>query len=545
MGRKFTKARVVLGILLAAAVAAGMWRWRDRTAQHEVEVTTVQIAPLVAKWSATGYVECRTAQVSAPQVGRLVRVFVREGDRVSPGQVLARLASLPEEAALRVQEEGVRVAVAQAEAAAAALREAAPVYADRIARAEAQVAAARERWQQALASLERDRKIAHANVAASSAEAKAARAQLADLEQGARAEEITQAEAAVAAAEATAARARVEKDRQEMLLQNGAVPRRAVDDAQEALLRAEAELQRARAALALLHEGTRPEQITAARARVQAAEQQQAAAEAQVVGLKVGEREVAAAAAALRAAEAELAETRSAVAHLDTLRHEARAAQAHVGQAAASEQEARAVMAERTLLTPFAGVIGRRYVDPGDLASPSQPLFSVVEAHRAWIAAEVDEQDLAPVRRGQRVSITAPAYPGRVFPGEIVSVGGEAVPQTEVRTGARIVRVRISLQPTSPAQRRLLKPGMEVDVAGSATLANQAILVPSDALLVDSAGSYVFVVEDQVVRQRHVQAGHASGRDTEVLSGLHSGEQVVVSGKEGLLDGARVVVRPR
>src|SRR5262249_60683526 len=124
------------------------------------------------------------------------------------------------------------------------------------------------------------------------------------------------------------------------------------------------------------------------------------------------------------------------------------------------------------------------------MASPSQAIFSIVEANETWVSAEVDEQDLAPVYEGQSVTVTAPAYVGRTFAGKVLRLGGEAVPQTEVRTGARIVRVRVSLDPTSPEARALLKPGMAGHISGKATLSAQAILATSDALMTDGAGDF-------------------------------------------------------
>jgi membrane fusion protein (multidrug efflux system) len=152
----------------------------------------------------------------------------------------------------------------------------------------------------------------------------------------------------------------------------------------------------------------------------------------------------------------------------------------------------------------------------------------------------VDEQDLAPVRPGGAVVLSAPGYPDRVFQGAVERVGAQAVPQTEVRTGTRIVRVRISLDPTPPAERALLKPGMQVHVRGSAVLSPRATLVPNDAVLTDAQGSYVFVVTQDRAHRRSVQTGFATGRETEILTGLRVGEQVVVSGKEAINEGVRV-----
>src|SRR5262245_36338889 len=107
--------------------------------RRSVRVAPVQRGPLASPWFATGYVECRTAQVGAPQIGRITEVLVQEGDPVAAGQVLARLNAEAEDATLRLQESGIAAAAAQARAARAAAREASQSYAGRAARAEAEV----------------------------------------------------------------------------------------------------------------------------------------------------------------------------------------------------------------------------------------------------------------------------------------------------------------------------------------------------------------------------------------------------------------------
>ena len=375
---------------------------------------------------------------------------------------------------------------------------------------------------------------------AARSELEAARATLRDLERGSRPEEIAQAEADLRGAEASLKRARTEIERRRRLYDEGAMSLQSVDDAEEALERADASAKAKREALALLKQGAREEVIAAARARVRSAEARLRAADGDLAGLEAEAHKVAEAAAALRSMQAAEAETRSARTRLETLKQQAMAAEAGVRQSRATSAQATAGLSDRSVYAPYDGIVGRRYADPGDMASPTQALFSIVESKEIWVSAEVDEQDLAPVYEGQAAVVTAPAYVGREFAGKVVRIGGEAVPQTEVRTGARIIRVRISLSPTPPPVRFLLKPGMEVHVSGKATLAKSAILIPSDALLTDADGTYVWTVEKSKCHRRKVKMGYINGPETEIVSGLSAGEAIAVGGKEGLKEGQTV-----
>src|SRR5690242_7614046 len=81
------------GTVGAVILVSGVWAWNARTRALPVETARVWSAPLVAEWSAVGYVESRAAGVSPPAVGRILRVLVEEGDPVKGGQLLATLSS--------------------------------------------------------------------------------------------------------------------------------------------------------------------------------------------------------------------------------------------------------------------------------------------------------------------------------------------------------------------------------------------------------------------------------------------------------------------
>lgn len=533
-------------ILLTLLLAVGAWAWNRARNPPRPEVTAaaVTVGPLIAEWAATGYVEARTADVSAPATGRVVSVEAREGDPVRRGQILARLSAATETATVETRRQGEGVAKAAAAAADAAVRENARVLADRVTAAASEVDAARARVREAEAAVSRERRVGAANLRAARAEAQAVAQQLRELENGARPQEILQAEAVLADAEAVRQRARIERDRQELLVREKAAARRALEDAQEALARSEAQVRRAEAALSLLRQGTRKETLAAAQARVKAAEERVAAAEAEVAGIDVAERRVEQMRASAGAAEAGLAEARSALAKVQTLGREADAARARVGQAVAGTREAQAQLGDKIVYALFNGTVGRRLADPGDLATPGQSLFTIVDSERSWIEAEVDEQDLAAVRVGQKVKLILPSLPGESFGGRIERIGTQAIPQLEeTRTSARIVRVRVSLAPAPPEALRLLQPGTEVDVTGSTTLSPTALLVPSEAVRTDAAGPYVFALDGERAVRRGIRTGHAFADVTQVRSGLKPGDRVVLTAPDDLADGARVRLR--
>lgn len=533
--------RLVTPIGLIAIVAALVaWRLSVGNAPVSVETGEVTRGPLEVEWSAVGYVEARTASVSSPGVGVVKRVLVREGDRVAAGQTLAVLQQDSESAAVEGARAGVRMAEAQEAAADALLTEARAAQEARESRARAELSAARAREAQARASLVRARETRAAAVEAARAELVAAEAGLRDLETPARSEEIARADADVAAARAALRRSEAELRRYEELETSGAASKRDADAAREAHERAAAALVAAEQAAAIVRKGARSDQIEAARARGAVARSQLKGAEANLKAIGVEEQLAVEATGARKAAEAALSEAIAARLRVDAVQNDARAARSRADQSRAATRQAFAQLGDRRLVAPFDGIVGRRMADPGDMAAPGTALFSIVEDDRTWIVAEVDEQDLAPVRVGHDVVVSAPAYVGREFRCRIERIGGEAVPQTEVRTGARIVRVRVSLDGLSAAERAMLKPGMEVHVAGKTAVVADALIVPTDSVAVSDGESVVWTVRGDRAYRTAVTCGYSGVRWTEVRSGLSAGERVVMSGKENLTDGIRV-----
>ena len=513
-----------------------------RTRPIPVETALVREAPLIAEWSAVGYVESRTANVSVPVVGRIVSVLVEEGDAVRSGQVLATISSGVEEAGLASRIGGVRAAEAQVASSQTLIQETRLLQRERERRAEAELVSARERLREATTSATRSGLIGPAGLESARAEAEAASATVRDLERGSLPEEIARAQADLRAAEGALTFARSEATRIAVLEKEGAASRRDLESAQELLGRAESVRDARAADLSLVKRGSREEQVKSAHARLRASEAKVRTAQAELAGAEIEARRRDQSRAAVESARAALAEVRASRLHIDSLRHDAGAARARTEQSAAAARMARATLADRRVTAPFGGIVGRRLADPGALASPGQPILTIVELGRIWIAAEVDEQDVAPVRLGQTVVISAPAYAGRELEGSVERVGGEAVPQTEVRTGARIVRVRVRI---ARKDRELLRPGMEVHVSGSTKLAQKAVMAPPNAIVTDAHGSFAWVVDAGRARRRTVRSGLLTGAGIQVVSGLRPGDQVVVSGKDDLTEGMSVAGKDR
>jgi membrane fusion protein (multidrug efflux system) len=139
----------------------------------------------------------------------------------------------------------------------------------------------------------------------------------------------------------------------------------------------------------------------------------------------VTRQEVDSATAALNAANARLDAARQAEAgaraQLATAQARITAAEAARQQADANVEAAELQLSYATITAPTAGRVTHRTVTLGDVVSPGQALFAIVQ-DGLWVTANFKESQLADMRRGQRVDIRVDAVPGRHFQGRIDSI---------------------------------------------------------------------------------------------------------------------------
>src|SRR5690606_32690467 len=212
---------------------------------------------------------------------------------------------------------------------------------------------------------------------------------------------------------------------------------------------------------------------------------------------------------------------------LDTQRAMRDAANARVSQI-------RAQLGDRVIRAPFAGVLGLRQVSPGTLVTPGTAIATLDDLARVHVDFPVPETALAQVAAGRPLTATSAAYPGREFTGTVATVASRIDPAT------RAVTVRGDF----PNPDGLLRPGMLMQV----TLIRperEALLVPEIAVVQVGNSSFVYrVTADETVERVNVEIGARRDGLAEVLSGLASGERIVVDGTGKLRPGMKIESAP-
>ncbi len=183
------------------------------------------------------------------------------------------------------------------------------------------------------------------------------------------------------------------------------------------------------------------------------------------------------------------------------------------------------------VVAPFAGYTSARQISPGQVISKSTLLTALVDLDVVKVEVGVPERYLGELRIGQQVEFKVAAYPKDSFKGEIYFIS----PQLEAGTRTALVKARIA----NPDGK--LKGGMFAGLNLTLSLRESALVIPEPAIINNGDVTMVFALTPtNTAFMKPIKTGLRLAGKVEVLSGLTSGEMVVVEGIQKLRPGAPV-----
>jgi multidrug efflux system membrane fusion protein len=217
-------------------------------------------------------------------------------------------------------------------------------------------------------------------------------------------------------------------------------------------------------------------------------------------------------------------------------------AQSQLDQAKAQIQKTQAIIAQKAIKAPFAGRLGVRQIDLGQYLNPGAPIVTLTDLTTLYVNFTLPTQLSPQLAIGQKVNVTADAFPGRVFVATITTIEPQISPSTRT----------IAVQATMPNPDEALRPGMFVNA--NVVLPEEApeVVLPETAVEYTLYGDSVYVIERdgtdadgkplmKAVRTA-VKTGLRWDNKVAILSGLKAGDQVIAAGQIKVQDGSRVVV---
>jgi multidrug resistance efflux pump len=236
-----------------------------------------------------------------------------------------------------------------------------------------------------------------------------------------------------------------------------------------------ANLAMAKAKLAAVVAGNRPQEIAQAGAGVSQAaanldnarkNYERAEALYRQGAISVQQRDAAKTAAAVAGAQYTAAVEQSSLAAEGSRPEDIQLAKAQVQQAEAMLKTAEFQLADAVVKAPVSGMVALKSAENGEIISSGQQLFSISNLADVWIGANIEETYIGRVKIGQPVEFTIDAYPDRKFTGRVIEIGPAAGSQFALlpteNTSGNFTKVtqRLPIKIQAEQSDHVLKPGM-------------------------------------------------------------------------------------
>ena len=257
-------------------------------------------------------------------------------------------------------------------------------------------------------------------------------------------------------------------------------------------------------------------------------------------------------------AEVEQAELRSVQAQLDLAQNDVRRARALAPNktisisaldkaesdakvAAAAVGRLTAVIAKKTIVAPFDGMLGIRRINLGQYLDPGTPIVNLQDLSAMLVNFGVSQKVLSDLHVGQPIRMATDSYPSRIFDGKVTTIA----PLIDDKTGMVAIQGRFenadgALRPGMYARLDIVLPDMQ-----------QTTIVPQTAISYSLYGNAVYVIkrgkndkgeETSTVERAMVETGTRRGNWVIVTKGISPGDEIVTSGQLKLTNGAHVTV---
>jgi membrane fusion protein (multidrug efflux system) len=228
----------------------------------------------------------------------------------------------------------------------------------------------------------------------------------------------------------------------------------------------------------------------------------------------------------------------------DAIKTQYEAVQSQVIQAEAALKSAKSQYGDAKITAPISGIIGKRYLEAGDMASPAMALVSIVQMENVKIEFSATEEDLGKLAPGQKSLVRVRSYPDTIFYGKVSKISPVLDPLT------RMVDVEVLID--NP--HKMLKPGMYAEVEVITGEIKDVLVVPRFATIESTSlrsingddevikNYYVYTVNNERAHQKKLDILYINHKNIAVKGGIEIGDTLVVAGQNNLRDSVAVMI---
>jgi len=186
-------------------------------------------------------------------------------------------------------------------------------------------------------------------------------------------------------------------------------------------------------------------------------------------------------------------------------------------------------LAYTEIRAPISGVITVKQIIPGNMVSEYQSVFRITSLKEMHAELYIPEIHTLKIKKGQKAQVTFDALGSDIYEGVLSKIS----PVIDPSTGTFKVTVKIE------NKKKNLKPGMFARIRITYDIHENALTIPTDALIEESGIRYVFIADGNTAKRKQVKTGFQDKGRTEV-SGLDAEAIIIVTGFKSLKDGSKI-----
>ena len=185
-----------------------------------------------------------------------------------------------------------------------------------------------------------------------------------------------------------------------------------------------------------------------------------------------------------------------------------------------------------SLYAPFSGYVDKIFVSVGQVGGPASPVLRLISLNHMYVAANVSENHLSRINKGQFVIIDLPALNEKIEDLKIKRIGKQIDP----------VNRTISVEVSIPSKEKVI-PNLMAVMNICDYKDTSSIIIPTSVLLENTRGKQIVkTIENNLVIVKEVKTGYQYNNETQIISGLNPGDVIITNGKGSVIEGQKVKV---
>ncbi|MDO1447805.1 efflux RND transporter periplasmic adaptor subunit [Rhodocytophaga aerolata] len=195
-------------------------------------------------------------------------------------------------------------------------------------------------------------------------------------------------------------------------------------------------------------------------------------------------------------------------------------------------QQLDAVIDKYSIRAPFSGIIGLRYISEGSYVSPTSQIAFMQDIDKVKVEFSISEKYAAQVKPGSKIAFSITGR-DKQYEGTVYAV------EPKIDLATRSVRIR-AISPNPDGE---LFPGAFARVELTLETIDNAIMIPTEALIPELQGQKVFLYKNGRAISSPVETGLRTERAIQITKGVQSNDSLIVTGLLQLKDSTQVKVR--